>query len=99
MNNQIFQSEKRLPIVFQSESSECGLACLAMVVGFFGHSVSLQELRREFSISMRGTTLKDISNISSSLNLSTRPISLDLDDMKKLSYLIYYIGNLIILLY
>ena len=42
--------------VLQTESSECGLACLAMVASHFGHHTDLADLRRQFSISLIGVT-------------------------------------------
>ncbi|MFL4993430.1 MAG: cysteine peptidase family C39 domain-containing protein, partial [Microvirga sp.] len=35
----------RLPAIIQSEASECGLACLAMVATYHGREVDLATLR------------------------------------------------------
>ena len=39
--------------ILQTESSECGLACLAMVASHFGSHMDLADLRRRFSISLK----------------------------------------------
>lgn len=36
---------RRPPLILQASSAECGLACLAMILGYFGHSASVRELR------------------------------------------------------
>lgn len=71
--------------ILQSESSECGLACLAMVASFYGHHTDLADLRRQFSISLKGATLAQLMRHASSLQLSTRPLRLELDELDQLT--------------
>ncbi|MGH9436959.1 MAG: cysteine peptidase family C39 domain-containing protein, partial [Terriglobia bacterium] len=47
---------RRLPLMLQTEASECGLACLAMVADYHGYAIDLLSLRRRYSISLKGTT-------------------------------------------
>ena len=35
----------RVPVIHQTETSECGLACLAMVCGHYGKNIDLILLR------------------------------------------------------
>jgi ABC-type bacteriocin/lantibiotic exporter with double-glycine peptidase domain len=35
----------RTPVVLQMEAAECGAACLAMIMGAYGHSITLEESR------------------------------------------------------
>ncbi|NNS10023.1 peptidase domain-containing ABC transporter [Erwinia sp. JH02] len=72
---------QRVPMVHQTESSECGLACLAMVCGHYGKSIDLISLRRQFNLSARGSTLAGIKAIGSLLGMETRALSLDLDEL------------------
>ncbi|MEN4240497.1 peptidase domain-containing ABC transporter [Serratia marcescens] len=74
----------RVPMVHQTESSECGLACLAMICGFYGKNVDLIALRRQFSLSTRGATLTGLTGIAEQLGLATRPLSLDIDELSAL---------------
>jgi ATP-binding cassette subfamily B protein RaxB len=71
--------------ILQSESSECGLACLAMVASFYGHYTDLPDLRRQFSISLKGATLAQLMRHASSLQLSARPLRLELDELDQLT--------------
>ncbi|NGY07056.1 peptidase domain-containing ABC transporter [Solimonas terrae] len=75
---------RKLPLVLQTEAAECGLACLAMVAGYFGHHTDLPSLRRRFSVSLKGTTLDTMMRIASELGLATRPVKLALDDLAQL---------------
>lgn len=74
-------SRQKLPLIFQTEAAECGLACLAMVAGYYGHRSDLQSLREKFSISLRGTTLAHILRFAERLDLSGRPLRLELEDL------------------
>ncbi|ERK10524.1 peptidase domain-containing ABC transporter [Serratia sp. JSRIV001] len=87
MNNDRFKSlvnqldmrlRQRVPFVHQTESSECGLACLAMVCGHFGKNIDLISLRQQFNLSSRGTTLAGIKQIATQLGMVSRALSLDL---------------------
>lgn len=72
------------PVILQSEGAECGLACLAMIAGHHGHRMDLPAIRRRFSASMKGTTLRDLVGIGESLQLATRALRLELGDLSKL---------------
>lgn len=75
---------RRLPLILQTEATECGLACLAMIAGYHGHHATLMELRRRFSVSLKGITLKQLIQTADVLNLGTRAVRLDLEDLNKL---------------
>ena len=77
-------SARRLPVVLQTEATECGLACLAMVAGFHGLQVDLPSLRRHFSVSLLGSTLAHLMQVASAMALGTRPVKLQLADLKDL---------------
>lgn len=70
--------------MLQTESAECGLACLTMVAGWYGYRTDLPTLRRRFSISLKGATLKQLIDIAGQLNLAARPLRLELDELAEL---------------
>ena len=74
----------KLPVIVQTEVAECGLASMAMVANYHGHKVDLNALRRKFSISSKGATLQGLIKLADSLQLSSRPLRLDLVDLDKL---------------
>ncbi len=82
MNNTF--SRSRLPLVLQTEAAECGLACLAMIATYHGKHVDLPALRQRFSISLRGITLAHVIRIGAFLELTGRPLRLELEDLEYL---------------
>lgn len=79
-----FSFFRKVPLVLQTESAECGLACLAMIAGFYGGKSNLFQLRSKYGISSKGATLKNLIDIAQDLKLITRPLSLELDELKLL---------------
>ena len=71
--------------ILQSESSECGLACLAMIASHFGQRSDLAELRRRFSISLKGVTLAQLMRHAASMQMLARPLRLELDEITALA--------------
>jgi ATP-binding cassette, subfamily B, bacterial CvaB/MchF/RaxB len=75
---------RRTPLILQTETAECGLACLAMIAGRYGHRVDLAALRRRYSLSLRGTTLHDLVRVASSMRLATRALRAELPHLRRL---------------
>ncbi|HBM8058072.1 TPA: peptidase domain-containing ABC transporter [Escherichia coli] len=76
--------QRRVPVIHQTETAECGLACLAMICGHFGKNIDLIYLRRKFNLSARGATLAGINGIAEQLGMATRALSLALDELRVL---------------
>ena len=74
----------RVPLVHQTESSECGLACLAMICNHYGKNSNLISLRQQFNLSARGTTLAGMKEIAEQLGLASRCLSLELHELNSL---------------
>ncbi len=80
----IFNGYKKLPIILQSEATECGLACLAMIANYHGHDLDLVYLRHKHSISLKGATLETITKIAETLNFLPRALRLELNELSQL---------------
>jgi ATP-binding cassette subfamily B protein RaxB len=76
--------QRRTPIILQTETAECGLACLAMIAGRYGHRVDLPAMRRHYSLSLRGTTLHDLVRFASNVRLTTRALRAELPHLRRL---------------
>lgn len=74
IDNLAFGFGARLPIILQTEATECGLSCLAMIANFHGYKTDLSTLRQRYSISLKGSTLASLIQIANDLNLVTRPL-------------------------
>ncbi len=70
--------------LLQTESAECGLACLAMIANYYGYHTDLSDLRRQFSISLKGATLAQLIRHAAALELQSRPLRLELDEIAEL---------------
>lgn len=70
--------------ILQSEASECGLACLAMVGAHHGNHHSLRELRARFGTSLNGVSLRRMIEVGGLLGLQARPLRLDMESLEKL---------------
>ena len=79
-----FLSGHRLPVIIQSEQAECGLACLAMIASWHGYDIDLWTLRQRADMSLRGSTLNGLMGLAASLQLSSRPLRLDLEQLPDL---------------
>ncbi|MFO1326375.1 MAG: peptidase domain-containing ABC transporter [Rubrivivax sp.] len=75
---------RRVPVLLQTEAAECGLACLAMVASAHGLETDLTALRRRFSVSMKGMTLADLVRLADALNLQSRAVRAELDELAQL---------------
>lgn len=70
--------------ILQSESSECGLACLVMVARAHGLQLDLSDVRRRFPVSLKGATLQQLISHAGQLHFSSRPLRLELDELGQL---------------
>lgn len=77
-------ARRHLPVILQTEAAECGLACLAMLANAYGHELDLSALRRWFSTSLRGTTLKQLIDHAYELGFDSRPLQVELDSLSEL---------------
>lgn len=50
----------RTPSVYQIESTECGAACLSMILGYYGGSAPMEEIRYHCGVSRDGCSAADI---------------------------------------
>lgn len=75
---------RHLPLLLQTEATECGLACLAMVAAFHGFITDLGTLRRRYAISLRGASLKQIMDIATRMGFNPRPLRFEIQHLKNL---------------
>lgn len=76
---------RRLPLIRQTESAECGVACLAMVAGWHGYRIDLPSLRARFSVSTQGMTFVHLMECAQILKLTGRAVRLELEELSQLT--------------
>lgn len=93
MTNELFQKivsklnfsiRKKVPVIHQSESSECGIASLAMICGYYGLEIDLFNFRERFGSPSQGASLRTLCATAEKVNLKSRAFSLDLDEIRQL---------------
>jgi ATP-binding cassette subfamily B protein RaxB len=73
-----------MDVILQSQASECGLACLATVASHHGQNVDLREMRRRFSISLKGVNLSRLIAMAQQLGFHARALRLDMPHLDSL---------------
>ena len=68
---------KRVPVILQMTPHECGAACLAMVLSYFGRATTLTECRRYLHSGRDGLTARAIAQAARDLGLRVRALSLE----------------------
>lgn len=77
---------ERMPLIMQAESAECGPACLAMILGYFGFVTDLVSVRRRFPTTTRGVTLYDIKRMAEEYGLKARAVKADWQQIQEFGY-------------
>ncbi|MGV8927172.1 MAG: peptidase domain-containing ABC transporter [Ewingella sp.] len=75
----------KLPVLRQTQAAECGLTCVGMIAGYYGHKMDMVSLRQRFPTSTKGSTLSDVMSVAQRLGMSCRAVRLELDELHQLS--------------
>jgi ATP-binding cassette subfamily B protein RaxB len=79
-----FGWRRKLPVMQQTQATECGLTCVGMIANYFGHEIDMVTLRKRFPTSLKGATLADVMLIAHHLGMAGRALRLELDELSKL---------------
>jgi ABC-type bacteriocin/lantibiotic exporter with double-glycine peptidase domain len=75
---------RRVPVLLQNTVAECGAACLAMVLSFHGHRVSLHELTDRLQVGRDGLTALAIVAGARESGLTAKAFSLEPEDLARI---------------
>jgi ABC-type bacteriocin/lantibiotic exporter with double-glycine peptidase domain len=75
---------RRIPVIHQMTATECGAACLAMVLGYHGRRVRLDELREALGVTRDGTTALGIVSAARRYGLLARGVRVKVADLASL---------------
>ncbi|EKP38538.1 peptidase, C39 family [Acinetobacter baumannii OIFC065] len=55
-----------------------------MISSYYGHYETIFTLRQKYSVSIKGSSLSDLIKIAGKINLNSRPLRLEMDELSKL---------------
>jgi ATP-binding cassette, subfamily B, bacterial CvaB/MchF/RaxB len=72
-------NRKTVPVILQSEATECGLACLAMILSSLSRPYDVRSLRESFSTSSGGVSLRRLIDIAHHVGLAARALRVEIE--------------------
>lgn len=72
---------RRVPYVAQLASTDCGAACLAMVLGYWGRHVKLDEVHTAAGLTIRGISARALLEAGRRFGLVGRAAQVDMDQL------------------
>ena len=73
----------KVPQIMQMEAVECGAACLAMILAYYGKWITLEQARTDCGVSRDGANMANIKKAASSYGLEVKGMAMSLDAIRK----------------
>jgi ATP-binding cassette subfamily B protein len=77
-------TSRRIPVVRQTQATDCGAACLAMVLRYFGSHVPLEQIRQLMGTGRDGGTARTILQTADFYGLDGFGVSVEADGLQEL---------------
>ena len=73
----------RVPVIMQMEALECGAACLAMVLAYYGKWVPLEQVRADCGVSRDGSNARNMVRAARSYGLTAKGCRYEPDTLRR----------------
>ena len=96
-----FQLWQAYPFIQQQSSSDCGVACLAMISQYWGKRFAINSLRELIGVGRSGASLKGLAQGAENLGYQARPVRASLSRLvdQKNPWIAHWQGNHYIVVY
>ena len=74
---------KNVPVIMQMESTECGAACLTMILAYYDKWVPLEQVRADCGVSRDGSKASNMLKAARSYGLAARGMTMSTQVLKK----------------
>ena len=78
----VVKGRVKVPVVMQMEALECGAACLAMVMAYYGKWVPLEQVRRDCGVSRDGSNAKNVLMAARNYGFDAQGYRCEVDALK-----------------
>ena len=78
----VLKGRAKVPVVMQMEALECGAACLAMVMAYYGKWVPLEQVRRDCGVSRDGSNAKNVLMAARNYGFDAQGYRCEVDALK-----------------
>ncbi len=87
--------QRRVPLLLQMSAVECGAACLAMILRYYGSKISIAEIRQRYGVGRDGLSALSIVTAAQEYGLQVRAFSLQAPDLHavRMPAIIYWESN------
>lgn len=68
---------KKIPMIYQTTTSDCGLCCISMLASAYSFNQPLAFYRKQFNIGRDGISIDGICEIYKSINMDTKVLRID----------------------
>lgn len=83
MNQPLSKGVARVPVIMQLEMLECGAACFAMIMGYYGKWVTLEQARVDCGVSRDGSSAKNIMRAARGYGMDVHAYKLEPEALLK----------------
>ncbi len=73
---------RRIPVLYQMSAVECGAACLAMILSYYGRKTSVSEVRDRCNVGRDGLSALDIVKAARLYGMRVRAVALQENDFR-----------------